>query len=413
MSSIIASASRKLAFALALAAALILGIAASPCIAAAASATSTAVASMSDVSGHWAEAAISTLVKMGVIQGYPDGTFRPEGLVNRAEIAKIVARAFGYAPTVDTRFRDMDGHWAEPFVSALDASQVVTGYPDGSFRPAQNVSRAEMAAILARVAQLGKVGEADATNWNPSFRDIDSTHWAYRYVEVARRLDIIPLHFGLVFEPDRPATRAETAHMVNALAQAQFARGTVSGVSKTNDTINIKNAAGTDQVVQVDADTMIYRNGVAADLESVRSKDSVYAVGTSYGAARFVMAEGQITREDITRKVSAITKGVITPEQVDAISRGKWDEARQGMSPALAERLVEMGLTDDEAQALLSQDWEALPELGQKRLAMALSEEIGVSSELIEAVMRRDWKAARSYAELEAAQILLSRFLDM
>jgi hypothetical protein len=101
------------------------------------------------------------------------------------------------------------------------------------------------------------------------------------------------------------------------------------------------------------------------------------------------------------------------PEQVDAISRGKWDEARKGMSPALAARLVEMGLTDDEAQALLGQDWEALPELGQTRLAQALSEEIGVSSELIEAVMRRDWKAARSYAELEAAQILLSRFLDM
>ncbi len=407
MSSSVASASRKLIIALALAAVLILGIAAGPCAAA------TPDASMSDISGHWAEAAISTLVKMGVVEGYPDGTYRPEGLVNRAEFAKIVARAFGYAPTVDTRFRDMDGHWAEPFVSALDASQVVTGYPDGSFRPAQNVSRAEMAAILTRVAQLGKVGEADATAWNPSFRDVDSTHWAYRYVEVARRLDIIPLHFGLVFEPARPATRAETAHMVNALAQAQFARGTVSGVSKTNETINIKNAAGTDQVVQIDPDTVIYRNGVVADLESVRSKDSVYAVGTSYGASRFVLAEGQVTREDITRKVSAITKGVVTPEQVDAISRGKWDEARKGMSPALAGRLVEMGLTDDEAQALLGQDWEALPELGQKRLAQALSEEIGVSSELIESVMRRDWKAARSYAELEAAQILLSRFLDM
>ena len=399
------AASRKLIMALALAAALILGIAVGP--------SASARAAVSDISGHWAESAISTLVKMGVVQGYPDGTFRPEGLVNRAEFAKIVARAFGYAPTVDTRFRDMDGHWAEPFVSALDSSEVVTGYPDGTFRPAQNVSRAEMAAILARVAQLGKVGEADATAWNPSFRDVDSTHWAYRYVEVARRLDIIPLHFGLVFEPDRPATRAETAHMVNALAQAQFARGTVSNVSKTTETVNIKNAAGTDQVVQVDPDTVIYRHGVVSDLESVRSKDSVYAVGTSYGAARFVLAEGQVTREDITKKVSAITRGVITPEQVDAISRGKWDEARKGMSPALAGRLVEMGLTDDEAQALLSQDWEALPELGQTRLAQALSEEIGVSSELIEAVMRRDWKAARSYAELEAAQILLSRFLDM
>ncbi|MDD3599553.1 MAG: hypothetical protein PHS55_05485 [Firmicutes bacterium] len=201
--------------------------------------------------------------------------------------------------------------------------------------------------------------------------------------------------------------------MVKSLAESEFARGTAIQVSPKAETISLKNAAGNTQVVQVDPETVIYRNGVVSELESVRKNDSIYAVGTGYGATRFVMAEGAITRADITRKVSALTDGIITPDQVDAISRGKWDEARNGMSPALAQRLVEMGLTDEEAEAILGQEWNALPELAQRRLAMALSEEIGVSPELIEAVMNRDWKSARSYAELEVAEILLSRFLNM
>ncbi|HPZ14292.1 MAG TPA: S-layer homology domain-containing protein [Bacillota bacterium] len=411
-------ASKKLIIGAALAFAIILSVASIPTSgfaagAAAPKALSVPKAELSDIDGHWAEGAINTLVKMGVIAGYPDGTFRPEEPVTRAELSKIVARTFGYAPTVDTKFSDMEGHWAEPFVSALDTAEVVTGYPDGTFRPAQNVSRAELAAILSRVAQLGKVGVADASSWTPTYRDVDSTHWAFRHVEVARRLDIIPIHFGLVFEPDRPATRAETAHMVKSLAESEFARGTVAQVNKSAETLSLRNAAGNTQTIQIDPETIVYRNGVASDLESIRENDSVYAVGTGYGATRFVMAEGAVTREDITRKVSALTDGIITPEQVDAISRGKWDEARNGMSPALAQRLVEMGLTEEEAQALLAEEWDALPELAQRRLAMALSEEIGVSPELIESIMNRDWKSARSYAELEVAELLLSRFLNM
>ncbi|MEA4883040.1 MAG: S-layer homology domain-containing protein [Clostridia bacterium] len=368
---------------------------------------------LKDVAGHWAEGAITSLAKMGVLEGYPDQTFQPENLITRAELAKVVARAFGYAPTMDTKFCDMDGHWAEPFVSALDAAKVVTGYPDSTFRPDTNVTRAEMTAMLARVAQLGDMGATDAQAWTPSFRDVDASHWAFRFVEIARRLDTIPLHFGMVFEPERAATRAETAFMVKALSDAQFARGTVTQVSAMSETITLKNVAGSTQVVQVGADTLLYRNGVASTLDSVRSNDSVYVVGTSYGSARFIKAEGVVTKEDITRKVSALTHGVITPDQVDAISRGKWDEARAGMSPALTQRLMDMGLTETEVGAVLSQQWSLLPDLAQKRLAQALSEELGVSSDLIAAVMARDWQAARSYAELEAAQVLLSKFLKM
>ncbi len=145
---------------------------------------------------------------------------------------------------------------------------------------------------MTRVAQLGKVGVADASSWTPTYRDVDSTHWAFRHVEVARRLDIIPIHFGLVFEPDRPATRGETAHMVNPWLSRSCTGHGHSGEPEA-ETISLKNAAGNTEVVQVDPETVIYRNGgVVSELESVRKNDSIYAVGTGYGATRFVMAEG-------------------------------------------------------------------------------------------------------------------------
>ncbi|MCR4424646.1 MAG: S-layer homology domain-containing protein [Firmicutes bacterium] len=369
--------------------------------------------SLVDIDGHWAEGAIKSLVNMGVVEGYPDKTYRPESPVTRAEFAKIVSRAFGFAPSMDTGFRDMDGHWAEPFVSALDSAKVVTGYPDGTFQPSRNISRAEMVTMLARVAQLGEIGAADAATWVPSFRDVGVDHWAFRYVEIARRLDIIPLHFGLVFQPEQATTRAETAYMVKTLSDAQFARGTVTQISSTTQAVTIKNAAGDTQVIQVDPDTVIYRNGTATTLGSIKKNDTVFVVGTSYGIPRFVMAEGLVTKEDITRKVSSLTGGVLTPDQIDLISRGKWEEAREGMSPALVSRLTEMGLTTEEAQAILDQNWNRLPELGRERLSMALGDELGVAPELIAAVMDRDWESAKTYAQLEAAQILLSRLLKL
>ena len=417
----IAFPSRAIVVAVATALVLALITALSPAAAAqagAATATTTAgaagtAAQLKDVPGHWAEEAITTLLRMGVVQGYPDGAFKPENPITRAEFSKMVALAFGYPPSASSDFPDVAGTWAEPYVAGLGRSQILTGYPDGSFKPSKGVTRAEAAAILARVAGLTVIKPDMASGWTPSYRDVDESHWAYVPVEIARRLDVAPLHFGLMFEPDRAATRAETAYMVRTMAEAQFARGQVTSVNKGDATVTIKNVAGNTQVLQLSPDAVVFRNGAGADVESLRTNDQVYAVGDPWGQSRFVLAEGAITKEDITKKISALTDGIVTPEQVDALSRGKWDEARAGMSPALADRLVEMGLTDEEAEALLAQDWERLPALGQTRLAEALAAELGVAPELVEALMARDWAAARNLAELEAAEMLLSYFLQM
>ncbi|TVY06736.1 S-layer homology domain-containing protein [Paenibacillus cremeus] len=95
---------------------------------------------------------ILTAVENGLIEGYPDHTFRPKAAITRAEIAAILARSELLKPTGPAAFKDVSsGFWAEEAIAAVQQSQLFGGYEDGSFRPAQQITRAEAAAVIYRL----------------------------------------------------------------------------------------------------------------------------------------------------------------------------------------------------------------------------------------------------------------------
>jgi len=105
----------------------------------------------SDIAGHWAEAFIEELYDQGVTGGYPDGTYRPENLVTRAEMAVFLLNSLGFSPDPingSHPFSDIAGHWAEAFIEELFDRGITGGYPDGTYRPENLVTRAEMAVFL-------------------------------------------------------------------------------------------------------------------------------------------------------------------------------------------------------------------------------------------------------------------------
>lgn len=107
-----------------------------------------------DIAGHWARDAIAELINAGVVRGYEDGTFRPNATISRQEAAVIIGRVLGLAEQADEvrRFRDGQsvGAWAAGYVGAAARAGIIGGYPDGGFRPAGPITRAETAAIIAR-----------------------------------------------------------------------------------------------------------------------------------------------------------------------------------------------------------------------------------------------------------------------
>jgi len=111
----------------------------------------------SDISGHWAEAYIEELYDQGITGGYPDGTYRPESLVTRAEMAVFLLNAMSVnPPTLDgsNPFSDVAGHWAEIFIEELFDQGITGGFPDGTYRPENRVTRAEMAVFLVNAFNI-------------------------------------------------------------------------------------------------------------------------------------------------------------------------------------------------------------------------------------------------------------------
>ena len=102
---------------------------------------------------RWSNNAISTMAALGIITGYEDGTFKPGNAITRAEFATIAARFEEEVAVGSENFTDIAGHWAESYIKEAAALQWINGYEDGSFRPANNITRAEVMAIVNRMLQ--------------------------------------------------------------------------------------------------------------------------------------------------------------------------------------------------------------------------------------------------------------------
>ncbi|MBQ3286379.1 MAG: S-layer homology domain-containing protein [Firmicutes bacterium] len=145
--------------------------------------------------------------------GYPDGLVQPHWNITRAEVATIFFRLLtdeareANLTTVNT-FGDVnEGQWFNVSISTMANMGIVNGYPDGDFHPNDNITRAEFAAIAARFDKEAK----DSAN---IFTDIDG-HWAKSYILRAVNRGWINGYPDSTFRPDRLATRAEVAAMVN------------------------------------------------------------------------------------------------------------------------------------------------------------------------------------------------------
>jgi hypothetical protein len=174
------------------------------------------VAMFPDVEGHWSQPMVSNLIGKGIIAGYTDGTFRPESPLTRSEFAKIVSLAFSFEPkrSDSPLFSDIEkGFWALPFIERLWKAQIIEGFPDNTFRAQEPVTRAELAAMLTRTINWPLV----AISFPPTFTDLDSRHWGFRYIETGTWQGAWDGYPNGSFQPDRYASRAEVAALISRL----------------------------------------------------------------------------------------------------------------------------------------------------------------------------------------------------
>lgn len=159
-----------------------------------------------DTYGHWAKDSIEGLVQKGLMRGYPDGSFHPDRPVTRAEFLVALSRALGINPLDSgSGFGDTAGHWAEPYIVAARAFGLTAGYPDGTFRPDDPVRRAELAVFLRRALHLNPPPELEV------FPDVPADHWAASSIAALKAAGLIAGYSDGTFHLEDQATRAQLA----------------------------------------------------------------------------------------------------------------------------------------------------------------------------------------------------------
>ncbi|MFD0678407.1 MULTISPECIES: S-layer homology domain-containing protein [unclassified Paenibacillus] len=159
-----------------------------------------------DVSEHWSAESINVFSKLGLVNGYEDGTFKPNAPITRGEFAAIVAKTFniGTGELKAAQFSDINGSWAKEAILALASNGIINGYENGTFYPEANITRAEMIAIIARIINLTTVQGTS----NTAFTDIGDS-WNKNQIEAATKAGIINGAGEGSFAPDKNSTRAE------------------------------------------------------------------------------------------------------------------------------------------------------------------------------------------------------------
>ena len=156
---------------------------------------------------------LNTADHFAYVQGYPDGTVKPAGNITRAETAAILFRLMDDASrktyySTKSGFRDVaTGSWYNTYVATLNNAGVITDSSNGYFRPNEAITRAELAAMLAKFSET-----TGAANY---FNDVSAKYWAANAIAICAKLGWITGYPDGTFRPDKNVTRAELMAMIN------------------------------------------------------------------------------------------------------------------------------------------------------------------------------------------------------
>ena len=259
-----------------------------------------------DITNHWAENDIRTLVSKGIMDGYGGGSYQPEKAVSRAEFAKLIVESLGLATSTNhTNLTDINkGDWFYPWVSSAVQAGIINGYPDKTFQPDKEISRQEMATMLVRSLALKDIFLVEA---QLSFKDNAEIIPGFKK-DIQRVLSrqLMNGHDDNTFEPTGSATRAESAtvlvRMLNILSVPKnYSVGTIdsngnfTSVSNYPSYESAKSSTGSNQVV-LEGNRVVYmKSGIVAASPYLNATTNIYKDRFLSGSSRTYVSSGHRT----------------------------------------------------------------------------------------------------------------------
>jgi len=179
---------------------------------------------LTDIEGHWGNEGIQQAVKLGIVRGYDNHTFKPNQAVSRQELISMLVRALEPQAAANKLSFTDDRHigsWAAEDITAAASAGWINGYEDGSFRPHGELTRAELTAILMRAVGMERESDTkDSILETSGFADEDDIPaWVKGYAATAAKMGLIKGRGGNLFASDSGVTRAEAVVMIVRLLE--------------------------------------------------------------------------------------------------------------------------------------------------------------------------------------------------
>ncbi|MGQ5390065.1 MULTISPECIES: S-layer homology domain-containing protein [unclassified Paenibacillus] len=166
-------------------------------------------AELTDTQGHWAEKYIRDLIEAGVIAGYPDGAFKPDHKITRAEFVTLVVKAFNLNERNGNVFADTGNHWAKAAISTAEAQGLVSGYSDTTFGPDDYITREQVAEIIVRATKI------DITSEGANYIDrAEISDWAKAAIATATSKGLLDGYPDGTLKPQGNTSRAEAVTVI-------------------------------------------------------------------------------------------------------------------------------------------------------------------------------------------------------
>ena len=255
---------------------------------------------LNDISGHWAQSKIENMVGQGILSGYPDNTFKPDNQVTRAEFITMVNRAFDFTTQATINYSDVNpGDWYAEEVARAKAAGYISGYEDSTMRPNNPISRQEVAVITSKILKLDGSTSLEQVNRFSDSNEIAA--WSRNAVAAMVKAGCMSGYPDGTFKATYPMTRAEACVILyNA---AQFSPGKDDTDKTTPDDSVIYSQAG---VYGPENDTQTIKGDVTITVPGVTLQNMVIE-GKLILTEK--IAEGDVTLKKVTVKGTTDIRG--------------------------------------------------------------------------------------------------------
>lgn len=314
----------------------------------------------SDISGHWAKDNIQTWIGGGLINGYEDGTFRPDSNISRAEFMTLVNKAYNYSNEAVIGFSDVQvGDWYYSAVTKAKAAGYISGYPDNTMRPDSPISREEAASIMMKINNIegNAVGIA-------KFSDTELFFWSKDAVGAVSIANIMNGYPDGTFKPQNLIKRGEAVVALdkalaystnNTTYRVAGTYGPASGVLDVAGNVIVAEKGTTLQNMVINGNLIVNKSvgdgNVYLDNVTVKGDTLVYGGGVN-SVIIIDSTIGKVTISKVDGKIRIVVSGTTTVSQVFANSGVTLEESNlTGDSAGFGE--INIDVSEDDTIVLI------------------------------------------------------------